>query len=590
MENGKPGPIRALFGLKEDESIAVLLVFAVVLGASLLWMNSCRSRNAQLLTPQGSIAVQPQGAPVGRLAADNTVTLTGTAASGSQVEIMHNNRVIERVMADSRGAWQYSGRFDTPGTHALTARFENSAGKTVVSDPWRFAISADSTSTAPQPAAPALSGPGVAGGVASPPVGRLAPDNGITLSGIAAPGSLVDILYNNRVIATVQADPAAGAWEYQGRFSEPGTHTLAARVEDANGERVITTPWRFTVSADGEMTAAAPQESAPDHAAASPDSSTESDDPAQTPSSPPVVAELEGDDTVSDADREAAGFPSEEGTQGDADSAASDSYPVPGADADADADAATDAGATEPGDATDQEAQPGTDPSLLERLQQEGEFTTFLAAMDRANLTYMLSGDAPLTLFAPTDAAFNALPPDALDGWQGDTMELTNVLMQHIAVGRVTTELSEVQGTFPALNGNDLLLTPATPEEGKSALWSHTINGVPLARADLNSANGVLHSVDTVLIPNVIAPPVIDVEGVPTFTGRFLTVVGTGVPGVTVVLMRDDQEFGRIPVEADGTWLIAADIEPGTHRLVAWHINEYGLVRSASTPVTLIVE
>merc|ERR1711966_344243 len=116
-------------------------------------------------------------------------------------------------------------------------------------------------------------------------------------------------------------------------------------------------------------------------------------------------------------------------------------------------------------------------------------FDTLVTAVKAADLAGALSGDGPFTVFAPTDAAFAALPDGVLDRLLDDTEALTSVLLYHVVAGKV--EADDVPRYLKAatLDGDDVELR----NNGRKV----TVNRVDVVAA----SNGVIHVIDEVLIP-----------------------------------------------------------------------------------------
>lgn len=134
---------------------------------------------------------------------------------------------------------------------------------------------------------------------------------------------------------------------------------------------------------------------------------------------------------------------------------------------------------------------------LLTLLRADGRFNTLLNAVNAAGQTALLSNDTPYTLLAPTDDAFAALPEGTLDGLLRSTISLQAVLSYHLLEGSVLAE------DVVALDGETVqTLYP----EGQLAV-SVTDDGVMLndratiIETDHVAANGVLHVIDSVLLP-----------------------------------------------------------------------------------------
>lgn len=123
------------------------------------------------------------------------------------------------------------------------------------------------------------------------------------------------------------------------------------------------------------------------------------------------------------------------------------------------------------------------------------DHTTLVAAVAAADLVETLSGDGPFTVFAPTNAAFAALPDGTVDGLLQPEMkdQLTAVLTYHVVAGNVlSSDLSDGQ-VVTTLNGQELTVSIANGVV--------TINGATVVAADLAGSNGVVHVIDSVLLP-----------------------------------------------------------------------------------------
>jgi len=118
--------------------------------------------------------------------------------------------------------------------------------------------------------------------------------------------------------------------------------------------------------------------------------------------------------------------------------------------------------------------------------------TTLVAALKAANLVETLKGKGPFTVFAPTDEAFGKLPAGTIESLLNDIPKLTKILTYHVVPGKVTaSQVSE--------------LTTATTVEGSAvkidASHGVKINTATVTKADIFADNGVIHIIDTVLLP-----------------------------------------------------------------------------------------
>jgi uncharacterized surface protein with fasciclin (FAS1) repeats len=131
---------------------------------------------------------------------------------------------------------------------------------------------------------------------------------------------------------------------------------------------------------------------------------------------------------------------------------------------------------------------------IVETATEAGSFTTLLTAAKAAGLVETLQGDGPFTVFAPTDEAFAALPAGTLEGLLADKEALKKVLLYHVVPAAVTAD--KVVG-----------LTSADSVEGSPigvAVKDGTVflNGsAKVVTTDVLASNGVIHVIDTVLLP-----------------------------------------------------------------------------------------
>jgi len=132
--------------------------------------------------------------------------------------------------------------------------------------------------------------------------------------------------------------------------------------------------------------------------------------------------------------------------------------------------------------------------NIVEIASNNPDFSTLVTALDAANLVDTLSGDGPYTVFAPTNAAFDALPEGTLDSLLADPAALANVLTYHV-----------VAGGFPA--ADVVNLPSATTLQGQDVTievvdGSVVLNGsINVVQTDITGTNGVIHVIDAVLLP-----------------------------------------------------------------------------------------
>ena len=130
--------------------------------------------------------------------------------------------------------------------------------------------------------------------------------------------------------------------------------------------------------------------------------------------------------------------------------------------------------------------------NIVDIAASNGSFDTLVIALKEAELVDTLAGDGPFTVFAPTDEAFAKIPQADLEALLADKEKLQQVLTYHVVAGKVMA--ADVKPGY------------VTTVEG-SALKVTTNNGVKVNNAkvtmtDIVGSNGVIHVIDTVVIPN----------------------------------------------------------------------------------------
>ena len=137
------------------------------------------------------------------------------------------------------------------------------------------------------------------------------------------------------------------------------------------------------------------------------------------------------------------------------------------------------------------------DPIEMDIVQvaTDAGFNTLVAAVQAADLVSTLQGPGPFTVFAPTDAAFAALPAGTLDNLllPENKATLEGILTYHVVAGAVTADQVVNLTTATTVQGEDLAITV---ENGNVF-----INGVGVVQTDVTASNGVIHIIDGVLLP-----------------------------------------------------------------------------------------
>lgn len=123
-----------------------------------------------------------------------------------------------------------------------------------------------------------------------------------------------------------------------------------------------------------------------------------------------------------------------------------------------------------------------------------GQFKTLEAALKAAGLVETLKGKGPFTVFAPTDAAFNALPKGTVDNLlkPANKAKLTKILTYHVISGKIMSA-SLKTGNVPTVEKSSVKVTV----KGKKVM----VDGANVTKADIQASNGVIHVIDKVLMP-----------------------------------------------------------------------------------------
>ncbi|MEI9890215.1 MAG: fasciclin domain-containing protein [Caulobacteraceae bacterium] len=138
---------------------------------------------------------------------------------------------------------------------------------------------------------------------------------------------------------------------------------------------------------------------------------------------------------------------------------------------------------------------------IIATLTASGQFTTLIKALDATNLTAVLKTPGPLTLFAPTDAAFAAMPAGQLDQLLNakPPAALQQLLVYHIVNARVDdAKINGTKGPVPSAAGKPIYV------DGSAA--PHKANDAVITQ-DVTVTNGVIHVIDKVLSPDFTPPP-----------------------------------------------------------------------------------
>jgi uncharacterized surface protein with fasciclin (FAS1) repeats len=128
---------------------------------------------------------------------------------------------------------------------------------------------------------------------------------------------------------------------------------------------------------------------------------------------------------------------------------------------------------------------------IVDTAVAAGSFKTLATALQAAGLIDTLKGPGPFTVFAPTDDAFAKIPKDKLDALLKDKAALSKVLTYHVVAGKVMAKDVKA-GKVKTVQGGELTLATA---------GGVTVDGAKVTATDIVADNGVIHVIDSVVMP-----------------------------------------------------------------------------------------
>jgi len=134
-----------------------------------------------------------------------------------------------------------------------------------------------------------------------------------------------------------------------------------------------------------------------------------------------------------------------------------------------------------------------TEKNIVNTIAAKGNLKTLATALEASGLVDSLKAKGPYTVFAPTDAAFARIPKADLEALLANKTQLTAVLKYHVVPGKITSANLKNGMMLKTLLGKNLSI--------KLAKGSVLINNATVVQANMDSTNGVIHAIDTVLMP-----------------------------------------------------------------------------------------
>ena len=130
---------------------------------------------------------------------------------------------------------------------------------------------------------------------------------------------------------------------------------------------------------------------------------------------------------------------------------------------------------------------------IVDTAVAAGSFNTLATALKAAGLIETLKGKGPFTVFAPTDDAFKKLPAGTLEKLLADKAQLTKVLTYHVVAGKVMAADVVKLTSAKTVEGSEVKISVAN--------GAVKVNGANVVKTDVVASNGVIHVIDSVLLP-----------------------------------------------------------------------------------------
>jgi uncharacterized surface protein with fasciclin (FAS1) repeats len=134
-----------------------------------------------------------------------------------------------------------------------------------------------------------------------------------------------------------------------------------------------------------------------------------------------------------------------------------------------------------------------TQRDIVDTAVAAGSFKTLVKAVQEAGLVETLKGPGPFTVFAPTDEAFAKLPAGTVDALLKDKQKLTAILTYHVVPGRVLAADLKNKKSAKTVNGQEIRIAV---RDGMVM-----VDNARVIRSDIPASNGVIHVIDTVILP-----------------------------------------------------------------------------------------
>lgn len=130
---------------------------------------------------------------------------------------------------------------------------------------------------------------------------------------------------------------------------------------------------------------------------------------------------------------------------------------------------------------------------IVDIASDAGQFNTLIAAVKEAGLVETLKGEGPFTVFAPTDAAFAKLPKEKLNALLQDKEKLASILTYHVVPGQIMASEVKQISSAKTVQGQSIAIDSAMGVK---------VDNANVIKTDIMASNGVIHVIDSVIVPN----------------------------------------------------------------------------------------
>jgi transforming growth factor-beta-induced protein len=203
--------------------------------------------------------------------------------------------------------------------------------------------------------------------------------------------------------------------------------------------------------------------------------------------------------------------------------------------------------------------------NILDIATENGSFTTLLAAIQAAGLEDTLKGEGPFTVFAPSDEAFAKLPAGTVEALLKDPEQLKNILLYHVTAGKLMASDVVASDYLTMANGESAKI--------KSDMGKATIDNAEIVAADVEAGNGVIHVIESVILPDQTIADVAENDG------RFTTLVAALQAADLVDTLKGEGPFTVFaPTDEAFTKLPAGTVEallkdiPALKNILLYHV------------------